>query len=242
MCNVIVPIAIAIMLSMPTNAPSRNVQNQGLRGDPEAVAMARAMIQQLGGSKLWAEATTLYIIEEVHRPNVRLPYRSETWRSLREPAIWFRAQSTEINRNFARTATQGWNLNNGTLTRMNERELRQWNGYWPRNIYVMYHRLAREESQLWLVKEQERRFAVLDERTGEKLCAFEVTVAGAILRWSAAFGTDVEEWIYGPLTDFGPLRMPAWGVRLQDNYRFYYREVTLSKTAPPVSFEPPRAQ
>src|SRR5262245_2483026 len=79
----------------------------------------------------------------------------------------------------------------------------------------MYHRLAREDAQLWLVKEQERRFAALDERTGEKLCAFEVTAGGAILRWSAAFGTDAEEWVYGPLADFGPLRIERGAIPLR---------------------------
>jgi hypothetical protein len=222
-----------------TCLPLGETRGQGLQGDREAIAMARTMIQRLGGSKLWSEATTLYVVEEVHRPNLRHPYRSETWRNFREPAILYRSHSSEVRRSFARTSTQGWNLLDGKLTRMSERELRQWSGSWARNIYVMYHRLAREDSQLWLTKEQERRFVVIDERTREKLCTFEVTAGGDVLRWSAAFGTDVEDWLYGPVIDFGPLRMPAWGVRLQDAYRFYYREVTLSKTPPPVSFDPP---
>jgi hypothetical protein len=236
------PAGVAALILIPSIALPHSAMNQGLRGEQEAIAMARTMIQQMGGSKLWAEATTLHIVEEVHRPNVRLPYRSETWRGLREPAIWGRGHSSEINRTFARTPTQGWNLFDGTMTRLSEMEIRQWAGSWPRNVYVMYHRLAREDSRLWLVKEQERRFAVLDERSGEKLCSFEVTVGGAILRWSAAFGTNIEDWIYGPLTDFGPIRMPAWGVRLQDGYRFYYREVTLSGSPPPVSFDPPMSR
>jgi hypothetical protein len=232
--------ATAIILLITAIVIPGNARSQGLRGDSEAIAMARTMIQQMGGSRLWAEAMTLRIVEEVHHPNERLPYRSESWRSLNEPSIWGRSQSAEVDHTFARTHEQGWNLGEGRLTKLSEMDVRQWVGRWPRNIYVMFHRLAREDPRLWLVKEQERRFAVLDEGTGDKLCAFEVTVGGAILRWSTAFGTGAEEWIYGPLTDFGPIRMPAWGVRLQDTYRFYYREVALSKTAPPVSFEAPR--
>jgi hypothetical protein len=219
---------------------ARGTAGQGLRGDAEAVAMARTMIERLGGAAPWARATTLHVVEEVHRPNLRLPYRSETWRSLREPSIWGRGQSAEIDRAFARTRSAGWNLNGGTLTLLSEMELRQWVGYWPRNVYVMYHRLAREDPLLWLVKAGERRFAVLDARGGEKLCEFEVTAAGDPVRWSASFGTEAEEWIYGPLVDFGPIRMPAWGTRLQDSYRFYYRAVALSNAPPPVSFDPPR--
>jgi hypothetical protein len=234
--------AISCVLLLSTCLVTVTAQGQGLQGDDEAIAMARAMIERMGGRKMWADAAALHVIEEVHRPNVRLPYRSESWRWLREPNIWWRARSSEHDRSFARTRIQGWDLDDGKLTRLNERQLLQWLGNWPRNVYVMYYRLAKEDAQLWLVKEQERRFAVLDARSGEKLCVFEVTVGGEILRWSAAFGTNTEEWIYGPLMDFGSIRMPAWGVRLHDGYRFYYREVKLSSAPPPVSFEPPQSR
>jgi hypothetical protein len=230
---------VACVLLVSAGLSPREARAQGLQGDVEAVALARAMIERMGGRGPWAEAVTLYVVEEVHRPDVRLPYRSESWRSLREPNIWWRSRSSEIDRLFARTRTRGWSLQDGTFTVLNDAQLRQWVGYWPRNIYVMYHRLAREDPTLRLVKEQGRRFVVLDARSGERLCAFEVTAGGEILRWSAAFGTDAEEWIYGPLVEFGPVRMPAWGVRLHDAYRFYYREVKLSSAPPPVSFDPP---
>src|SRR5262245_58947581 len=132
--------ATAITLLITAIVQPVNAISQGLRGDSEAIAMARTMIQQMGGSKLWAEAMTLRIVEEVHRPNERLPYRSETWRSLHEPSIWGRSQSAEVNRTFARTQAQGWNMDDGKLTKSSEMEVRQWVGRWPRNIYVMYHR------------------------------------------------------------------------------------------------------
>jgi hypothetical protein len=37
-------------------------------------------------------------------------------------------------------------------------------------------------------------------------------------------------------------RMPAWGARLHDGYRFFYREVTAQANSPGVSFEPPAAR
>jgi hypothetical protein len=217
----------------------RSVGGQQLRGDPDAIALARVMIGRMGDPALWASASTLHVIEEVHRPDVRTPYRSETWRSLVEPRIWYRGRPGGTERTFARTPDGGWDLRGGVLRRSSNLELRRWLGYWPRNVYVMYHRLAREDSTLWLVKTSERRFAVLDAGSDEKLCEFEVTAAGELLRWSASFGLETEEWIYGPLVDFGPIRMPAWGTRLQDGYRFYYRAVTLSDSTPPVSYDPP---
>jgi hypothetical protein len=213
---------------------------QRLRGDAEAIAMARTLIDRMGGHTVWGRATTLHVIEEVHRPDVRLPYRSESWRSFTEPSIWGRSQSSEIDRGFARTRTGGWTADGAAIRMLSDLEHRRWLGYWPRNIYVMYHRLAVEDSTLWLVRRAGRRFAALDARTAENLGEFEVSLAGDLVRWSTAFATENEEWIYGPLTAFGPIRMPAWGARLGDGYRFSYREVTLSETPPPISFDPPR--
>ena len=232
---VVLLIAAALLTPAQTPQPVR----EGLRGDPEALAMARTMLERMGGREVWAKAATLYIVEEVHHPGERLPYRSEAWRSLREPKIRGTAKSAELDRSFANTPEQGWSLRGGRLTTLDAMQVRQWLGRWQRNIYVMYHRLAREDPSLWLVKEQGRGFAVLDARSGERLCAFEVTAGGEVLRWSASFGVGTEEWIYGPLAEFGAVRMPAWGVRLQDSYRFYYREVRLSSSPPPVSFDPP---
>ena len=199
-------ISIALLLIASTPLSTAVAQ---LRGDSAAVAMARTMIARMGDTRVWAGARTMHVIEEVHRPDVRLPYRSETWRSLDAPRIWVRSRSAEIDRTLARSPTEGWELRDSVLRRATEMERRRWLGYWPRNIYVMYHRLAREDSLLWLVKMQERRFAVLDARSGERLCDFDVTLGGDVLRWSASFGLDTEEWIYGPLVAFGPIRMPA---------------------------------
>jgi hypothetical protein len=211
----------------------------GMRGEQEAIAMARTMMDRMGDRKLWSQSTTLHIVEEVHRASGTSPARSESWRLLREPSIWWQSVSDAGTRSFAYTQHQGWTSADGRITPASAFDVRQWQGRWPRNVYVMYHRLAREDSSLWLVRDGERRFLVLDANTGERLCSFEVSGAGDIVRWTASFGTDAEEWIYGPLKTFGRVRMPDWGVRLHDNYRFYYRSVELSASPPPVSFEPP---
>jgi hypothetical protein len=213
-----------------------------LRGDTAAVAMARAMVERLGGREVWAAAKTLHIVEEVHRPDVRLPYRSETWRSFDAPMIWGRSSSSEIERRFARTQTSGWNSDAGVVRLETPMEHRRWLGYWPLNIYVMYHRLAREDTTLWIASVGERRFTVLDAATSAHLGSFGVTVSGEIVSWRASYALEEEEWIYGPSIAFGAIRMPAWGTRLGDRYRFHYREVLLTDRPPPVSYEPPTSR
>ena len=221
-------IALSLVLVWHT-ASSAVAPAQGLRGDDDAVAMARRLIDRLGGAERWGRVRALHIVEEVHRADMAEPYRSESWRSLREPSIWFQAAPGGRRRAFARTVSGGWEVRGDSITSLPAADLRRWRGYWPRNIYVMFGRLAREDSLLELSTLGDRRFAVVDAVGGERLGEFELTIDGDLLRWSTAFGLESEEWIYGPLIAFGSVRMPAWGVRLRDGYRFYYREVTASE-------------
>jgi hypothetical protein len=212
---------------------------QGLKGDPEAIVMARRMMDQMGERAAWVNATSMHVVEESYPPDSATPLRSESWKMLREPSLWWVTQGAEGSRSFAYTRTQGWRLRDGRLTTVGDLDLRQWRGRWARNVYVMYHRLANEDPRLWLHKERDRRFLVLDADTGDRLCSFEVAAGGEIVRWASSYGPSTEEWIYGPLASFGNIRMPAWGARVHDGYRFFYRSVSLSKDSPPISFDPP---
>jgi hypothetical protein len=213
---------------------------QGLRGDAEAVRLARAMVERLGGRERWAAASTLHVVEEVHRPAEAAPYRSELWRWLRAPRIRGTSRRADGEHTFAYSPSAAWRLDAGVVTHLHDVERRQWVSAWPRNVYVVYARLAREDSTLWLASAGARRFALWDWASGVRLCEFEVSASGEPVRWTSPFGGAPEAWIYGPLVDFGPIRMPAWGVRLEDAYRFFYRAVTLSDSVPRVSLDPPR--
>ena len=215
------------------------VAPQGLGGDTAAVRLARAMIARMGGSERWARATTLYIVEEVHRADAITPYHSETWRSLGAPVIWYKGRSGGVERRFARTDTSGWDKTAGTLRQLTDSERARWVDYWPRNVYTMYARLARAEPRLFVELVRPRRFAVRDAESRATLGEFEVAENGDVVRWMTSSNGESEEWVYGPSVAFGPVRMPAWGARLSDNYRFYYREVTLGQSEIPVSLEPP---
>ncbi len=205
---------------------------QSMQGDPDALAIAQTMIERMGGSAIWARATTMNTIEEAHAASRRLPTRSESWRWLDEPTIWGHTQSEETDRYFASTAKAGWRLTDGTLTHLTDVEMQEWRGRWRGNLYVMYHRLAKQDPRLRLAREGGRRVGVHDAQTAERLCWFEVSASGEITKWGAAFGGESEEWVYGPLADFGPIRMPAWGARVDGTYRFRYLSVSLSSGLP----------
>ena len=225
-----------------TSAVNETQPSPGLKGEPGAIALARTMIERMGGRKIWAAAAALHVVEEAQRDEYATPARAEMWRDVRSARLWGRTTSTTFDRQFAFTSTSGWRLDAGTVTPLSDVEVVEWRGRWRGNIYVMYHRLAAEDSVLRIDRDGPRRFSVYDATTGEKLSTFGVNAGGDITYWSLSFGRASEEWVYGPLTDFGTIRMPAWGARTDGSYRFRYVSVTLSNTPPPVSFDAPAAK
>jgi hypothetical protein len=204
--------------------------------DPAAVALAKRMIDQMGKRAAWASARALYVSEEVESATAgAAPERNESWKSFNPPGLWFTVPARDME--FAYSSAGGWRREGSTITRMSAGQLQQRLAGWRGNIYVMYHRLAAEERELRIVSQGERRFVVLDDRSGEQLCWFEVTSDGQLFRWGRSYGRETEEWLYGPPAAFGDIRLPAWGTRLQDGYRFRYLKAELSTSAPPISFE-----
>lgn len=204
--------------------------------DPAAVALAKQLIDHMGNRAPWAEARALYVSEEVENAAAgAAPERNESWKGFNPPGLWFAVPASDME--FAYSRAGGWRREGSTITRMTAAQLQQRLAAWRGNIYVMYHRLAAEERELRLVSQGERRFVVLDDGSGEQLCWFEVRSDGQLFRWGRSYGRETEEWLYGPLTAFGNIRLPAWGTRLQDGYRFRYLKAELSTSAPPISFE-----
>jgi hypothetical protein len=209
--------------------------------DAEAIRLARRMIEVMGGAKIWAEAKWLYVREEAHLVSDRGAIVAEYWRRFDEPGMWSRHRGEGIDRRSTFSRSGGWRAIDGTITELTREALQNRLGFWPREIYTMYHRLAREDAalRLLMVPNAPRRFLVLDDRTGEDLCWFEVDSGGAIAKWKAGFGTSEVEYVYGPLRAFGSVRMPAWGTLIDGTFRFFYTAAELRTSAPEAPFRRP---
>jgi hypothetical protein len=209
--------------------------------DKEAVSMARAMVATLGGKEAWASARWLYVREEAYYTSRKQPVVAEFWRRFDEPGYWVRNTSPEFSRRAAYTRTGAWRELDGVVTDLTREQHQNSIGFWYREPYTMYHRLAREDASLRLVKSAQgtNRFEVLDDSTGEDLCWFEVDGNGAVTKWAARFGTTSVEYVYGPLKSFGKIRMPAWGTLVEGPFRFYYTAAELHTDAPKPPFERP---
>lgn len=206
------------------------------KGDPQAAALARRMIDHMGDRQAWAAARWIYTRERAYSATRRGPFDLEFWRATTTPAEWGRLTGPDFSRVYAWTKDGGWRLENGEQRAYTRDEMQSRLGYWPGEIYVMYHRLAKEDETLRLVSRGERAFDVLDNTTGGSLGRFQVASTGEIVKWSHGFGNDRVEYVYGPLKPFGKIRMPDWGAQVSGDFRFYYTDVQLrSDPAPPVS-------
>lgn len=211
------------------------------KGDSQAIALARRMIDQMGDRSAWANARWIYTAERAFYATRPDPGEVAFWRATTTPAEWGSISTTGLKRLYAWTAKSGWRHQNEERRAFTREEIQSRIGWWHGEIYVMYHRLAREDDALRLVAAGERAFTVLDDATGAHLGRFEVATSGELVRWTHFYGTDRVEYVYGPLKQFGNIRMPDWGTLTTGDFRFYYTDVQLrSDVAPPVSLDPPK--
>jgi hypothetical protein len=108
--------------------------------------------------------------------------------------------------------------------------------YWQGEIYVMFHRLAKEDSALRLDKNDDNSFTAFDEKLDRGLGTFWVNEDGDLYRWRHDDGT---EYIYGPHRQFGEISFPDWGSQVDGSWSFYYMEVRWSTEEPQVSYDAP---
>lgn len=230
----------AIALTTAVTLAASPVSGRQLRGDPAAILLAERMIERLGGRDRWSSAKSLHIVEESYSAGADEPTRDVYRRDLIRPRI--RADYPEGP--LIITSTGSWRSDGGKVIRWDETRNRNFARNWGSNIYVLYRRLAAKDPAIEIRLEQERSFAVFEG--GLKIAVFETTRGGAPVRWrrfaAAQPGVVSEEWIYGPLQQFGQMSFPAWGARIDGGERFYYREVHLDRVALPDSLFPAAPQ
>lgn len=210
-----------------------------MKGDAEAVAAAKLMIETMGGAALWSKARWIYSQERAFFASLSEPAMVEFWRRTDAPEHWSRSVSKGSERRSAWTRDSGWRLRDGKVTEMSRADHQENLGWWPGEIYVMYARFARDDAGLRLVKLTERSWIVLDDGDGENLGEFHVNAAGELVAWKRSYGVDTVQYAYGPLKSIGPIRVPDWGTLHDGSFRFYYTDFRLTESDPPVSLQPP---
>jgi hypothetical protein len=227
-------IFLSLILSMAICTAAR----AEMKGDEEAIAHADQLVESIGGKELWSQIRSLHVFEKSRSPRGD-GIVGEFWRDLQVP----RERYTLTNRDGLKVEfwwdDRGvWQIINGEQNEDLPPNLHaEVAAYWQGEIYVMFHRLAKEDSALRLDKNDDNSFTAFDERLDRRLGTFWVNEDGDLYRWRHDDGT---EYIYGPHRQFGEISFPDWGSQVDGSWSFYYIEVRWSTEEPQVSYDAPR--
>jgi len=216
------------------------VLNAGLptfaQSNTEAWQVADRILDNLGGREPWASARSLYVREKAFPAGIEGPLVAEFWRDLETPVYRSLIVGPSIRRETRWSKNSGWVNRDGVRTEMSADAIRSEISGWRQEPYVMYHKLALHDSSLHLVMANNNRLEIFDGEGGALLCWFVVDASGAPLRWGNVFDGEINEHVYGPLRNFGPIRMPAWGTSTTGSWRFEYQDVV--PMAKPLDLRP----
>lgn len=214
---------------------------RSLRGDPDAIAAAEAMVEAMGGKAVWSQVKKLHFVHEWYPWNRVDAYVENEVLDLTGPRSWADRKS-EINHTTRAYSPEGgrWDLNNGTFAHAGEAALESDLRRAPFNFYRLVRAVAVGDPYY------EVRFGEGDIPGTRRL---EFRGPDGVLGGWIILNVRMEpivkatpdyRYTLGPLKRFGNLHVPAWGV--YDNGATRYEMLSLSgDKQPPASllFLPP---
>jgi hypothetical protein len=186
---------------------------KGLRGDPAAIADAKAMVGTMGGIAIWKEVKFLHFVHEWYPVNRIDTYVENEILDLTSPRSWVERKS-EISRSIRAYSPEGkyWTLTDGVFAYGNENIWKRAIERAPFNFYHLIRAVANDDPFY------EIRFGQSDIPNTRQL---EFYSPDGVLRGWVTLNARMEpivkatpEYRYtlGPLKRFGNLRVPGWGV------------------------------
>lgn len=213
----------------------------GLRGEDEAIADARAMVETMGGAAIWSPLESLHLVHEWY-PEHRLDtYVENEILDLTGPRS--RAdRKSEIHHSIRAYSPEGrrWTLTNGKLSLGDAAELENDLQRAPFNFFRLVRGVAADDSFY------EIRFGDGDIPQTRRLEFYgpDGKLGGWIIlnarKEPIVKATPEYRYTLGPLKRFGNLRVPAWGV--YDNGATRYEMISLTgdnRPPDPGVFLPP---
>jgi hypothetical protein len=214
----------------------------GLRGDPAAIADAKAMVEAMGGVAIWRDLASVHFVHEwdiVNRPDRYL--ENETL-DLTGPRSYVTMESEIYSRTRAYSPEHGyWSVANGEFAWGSDEALANAMERAPYSIYRLARTVARDDNDL------EIRFGTVDGR--ENMPALEfVGQDGDAHGWiivnarkePVIWATTQYVYVFGPLARFGNLKVPDWATTSNGLVRYEMVSLTGSNEPPELAlFEPP---
>jgi hypothetical protein len=214
---------------------------QGLRGDPAAIADAEAMVEAMGGAAIWSQLKSLHFVHEWYPCNRVDSYIENETLDLTGPRS-LADRKSEINHTVRAYSPEGlhWTANNGTFAYSSEEVLEASLARAPFNFYHLVRAVAAGDPYY------EVRIGEGDIPGTRRIEFYGPN--GKLGGWvilnakkePIVKATPAYRYTLGPLKRFGNLLVPAWGV--YDNGYTRYEMISLSgDNRPPDSslFLPP---
>lgn len=213
-----------------------------LRGDPAAIADARAMVETMGGAAIWRELESVHFVHEwdvVNRPD---RYLENEILDLTGSRSWVTMESEIYNRTRAYSPEYHyWNVTNGVFTRGSDESLANAMERAPYSIYRLARSIARGDKTL------EVRFGQIEGVPGPPALEF-VGPDGEAHGWillnarkePIIWATTQYQYVFGPMRRFGNLVVPDWATTSNGLVRYEMVSLTGSNARPDLSlFAPP---
>lgn len=199
--------------------------------------LADKMLKSLGGRKIWAEASYLFYHDRLVALELAEVVESRIWRGLERPCEHAILTGPTVDRTWAWRDTSGAGIREGEYYQFTEERMAREQAFWPLHTYTMIHRLAKDDPGLALSVKEENTLVIKDIHSGQELGQIVLDHEYAPAVWRSNSGLDNVEIVYGPVKEFGALRMPRWGAMTDGSFRFEFIEFRLSVDDPPVQFE-----
>jgi len=209
----------------------------GLRGDPAAIADARAMVEAMGGLAVWHDTESVHFVHEwdfVNRPD---RYLEHEILDLTAPRSYVTMDSEIYSRTRAYSPEYGrWNITNGEFVQEGEESLANSLERAPYSIYRLARRIARDDNGLEIrygTREGLPGFPALEfvGPDGEPRGWIIVNARKEPIIWA----TTQYIYVFGPLARFGNLKVPNWATTNDGLVRYEMVSLTGSPQRPALS-------
>jgi hypothetical protein len=233
----IIPFCIAALPVLTLSAEEAT----GLRGDPAAIADARAMVETMGGVAIWRDTASVHFVHEWDIANRPDRYLEHEILDLTGPRSWVTMDSEIYSRTRAYSPEHGyWSITNGEFTRGSDESLANAMERAPYSIYRLARTIAREDNLeiRYGTREGLPDFPALEfvGPDGEPRGWIIVNARKEPIIWA----TTQYIYVFGPLARFGNLKVPNWATTSDGLVRYEMVSLNGSPQRPELAlFAPP---
>jgi hypothetical protein len=231
---------LMLVAAWPVQAQTGN-DHSGLRGDPEAIAEAEAMVAAMGGIKIWAQLKSVHFVHEWDIFNRPDRYLENEILELTAPRAWVTMESEMYSRLRAYSPEHRyWNVVNGEFAYASDESFANAMERAPFSIYRLARAIAigDEYFEVTFGEGEFRGSRRLEFRNPEGYLGGWIILNAR--KEPVLWATTQYTYIFGPLKRFGNLRVPNWAITGEGAVRYEMVSLKGSGEIPDSSlFVPP---